>query len=148
MPDPATQFFTGYTDFHRVFLRSLNAILAPYGLTSPQLAVLRRLHSHGPLTFGSLTQMHGVEAPTMTALVKNLSAQGLVTTGQAGGDRRQKRVELTSAGLEVFERARQSLDAFYTVLLREFSAQEVESAVRLFDTMRRALPLLPRSFSS
>lgn len=148
MTDTATQFFTGYTDFHRAFLRHLNAILAPYGLTSPQLVVLRRLHSHGPLTLGSLTQMHGVEAPTMTALVKNLAALGLVATGKAEGDRRRKHVELTSAGLEVFERARQALDAFYAVLLRDFSEQEVESAARLFDTMRRALPLLPRSFSS
>ena len=144
MPDKtARMLFTAYTDFHRPYLRYLNVLLAPYGLTSPHLAVLRRLHDHGPLTLGAWTQMHGVEAPTITALVKKLSATGFVSTGGTETDRRQKIVELTNEGRKIFEQAKQSVDAVTAALLKKFSAQEIESAARLFETMRQKLSALP-----
>lgn len=144
MPDRTARLFTVYTDFHRPYLQYLNFLLAPYGLTSPHLAVLRRLHDHGPLTLGALTQMHGVEAPTMTALVKKLLATGLVAIGGTENDRRQKVVELTDEGREVFERIRQAVDAVLAVLLKDFPAREIESAARIFETMRQRLSSLPQ----
>lgn len=143
MPKATARLFTAYTDFHRPYLQYLNFLLAPYGLTSPHLAVLRRLHDHGPLTLGALTQMHGVEAPTMTALVKKLLATGFVAAGGTETDRRQKVVELTDKGREIFERARQSVDAVLAILLKDFSAQELESVARLFEIMRQRLFSLP-----
>lgn len=146
MPPVATQLFTDYTDFYRVYIRSLNSVLAPYGLTAPHLAVLRRLHRHGPLTLLGLAQRHGVEAPTMTALIKKLAAMGLVASAKNEDDRRQKLVKLTSEGCSVFERARRSVDELYAVLLKDFSAQEIEFTTRLFAMMRQTLLSLPRGF--
>lgn len=144
MPPLATLLFTDYIDFHRVYIRYLNFILAPYGLTGPHLAVLRRLHRHGALTLIDLAQRHGVEAPTMTVLVKKLSTTGLVTTETAEEDRRHKLVKLTDKGCSVFERARQTVDLFYAILLQDYSSLEIETVSRMFATMRQTLLSLSR----
>lgn len=147
MLDAAARLFTGYSDFHRAYLAYLNSALAPYGLSSPHLAVLRRLRREEPLSLAGLAQAHGVEAPTMTALVQKLSAKGLLAVAEAETDRRQKLVKLTAQGRDLCERASRVVDALHAVLLRGFSAPEIESAAQLFAAMRRNLANLPRGLS-
>lgn len=70
-----------------------------YGLTAPQLWVLKTLQRDGRLSAGQLAQALAVHQSSLSILIDRLEKRGLVTRVRARGDGRFVLIELTRRGL-------------------------------------------------
>jgi DNA-binding MarR family transcriptional regulator len=101
--DPATRDhdIAGVLARLRVLVRALEdssrELFLDYGLTAPQLWVLRAL-AGGPRTAGNLARELAVHPSTLTALAERLEQRGLVSRERGRDDRRYVRLRLSPAG--------------------------------------------------
>jgi DNA-binding MarR family transcriptional regulator len=72
--------------------------LEPLGLTFPQYLVLLELFAGTPRTVGDLGAKLGMDAGTITPLLKRLATGGKVTRTRDAADERRVLVDLTPAG--------------------------------------------------
>ena len=93
---------------HRSVTARLEPALAACALTLTQLGVLEAVLHLGPLTHGELGRKLLTSPGNLSDVVDKLEKRGLVCRVRATADRRQVRVELTTAGraliTEVFPR--------------------------------------------
>ncbi|QKT04450.1 MarR family transcriptional regulator [Ectothiorhodospiraceae bacterium 2226] len=90
----AYQAFTAYD----------NAGYRGTGLTGPQADVIFTLGNTDGMTFKEIGELTLITKGTLTGVIDRLEAKGLVQRIVLPEDRRCTRVELTRAGVEVFER--------------------------------------------
>ncbi len=114
--------------------QSVEAALAPYGLTLGQFDILATLRRHGPS--GGLTPtelMHSVllSSGGMTARLDRLAAAGLVVRRPAPDDRRKVIIELTPRGRELIDAATAARFAEARQSLPPLSPPEQETLVHL-----------------
>jgi DNA-binding MarR family transcriptional regulator len=79
-------------------LRRLRGADTASGLTAPRLSALSVLVFGGPRTLGELAAAEQVRPPTITRLVRELEADGLLRRETDPDDRRVQRVSATVAG--------------------------------------------------
>lgn len=72
--------------------------LDPLGLTFPQYLVMLELYRETPRTVGDLGHTLGMDAGTITPLLKRLAASGMVTRTRDAADERRVLIDLTPAG--------------------------------------------------
>jgi DNA-binding MarR family transcriptional regulator len=93
-----------------------------YEITPAQFGVLSTLYPKGDsLTIGGIAQCRGLDAPTITGIVKRLEHDGLVQRVHDTGDRRVVKVCLTAEGRAIMPSLLVAAEAFNDVLLRGFS---------------------------
>lgn len=78
--------------------RMRKPFLDPLGLTFPQYLVLLELFSNAPSTVGDLGGKLGMDAGTITPLLKRLASSGRITRTRDTADERRVLVDLTPAG--------------------------------------------------
>lgn len=76
------------------------------GLTAPQLSALSVVVFSGPVSLGELAAAEQVRPPTMTRVVRQLEAQGLVAREVDAADRRVVRLHATASGERVLGEGR------------------------------------------
>ncbi len=81
----------------------IEALVGAEGLTLTQVGVLEGVLHKGPMTHRELGRKVLTSAGNMTDVVDKLEGRGLVRRVRADADRRQVRVELTSAGRALIE---------------------------------------------
>ncbi len=138
MPHPFRTLFSVYTDFHRLYLARLNALLVPYRLYSAQWAVLKRLYHTEPQTVAGLARLHQVETPTMTGSVQKLRRLGYLDV-RRGKDRREKHLLLTDAGRAVCGEIMSVCDSLNRRILRGIPERDQELCCGLFETLNENL---------
>lgn len=84
---------------------TLDQVLRPLGLTTPQYAVLCALEAEPGLSNARLARAAFVTAQTMQAVLANLERRGVVERSPAPGNARILQASLTDAGRRVLERA-------------------------------------------
>ncbi|MEU6389464.1 MarR family transcriptional regulator [Streptomyces sp. NPDC046939] len=105
------------------------------GLSLAQLAVLEPLADEGEVPVGRLARAAGVSVPTVTRMVKQLEARGVVVRRRSSQDERQVLVRLTASGAALLadvvahRRARQA--RAYEAFTPEERAQLVRLLPRL-----------------
>jgi DNA-binding MarR family transcriptional regulator len=67
----------------------------PYVITPSQLGVLSVLYDSDGITLGTISQKHGIDAPTVTGIIKRMEQSGLVERRHDREDRRVVKVYLT-----------------------------------------------------
>ena len=82
----------------RRMTRELNQQLQPFGVTVPQWLVLAVLWQQDGLAQNVIADLTGSDRPTLTAMLKLMTAQGLVRRDRDEEDNRYQRVYLTPAG--------------------------------------------------
>jgi DNA-binding MarR family transcriptional regulator len=106
-------FFGTKRAFHAT-LRILRKPMKTFGLTPARFDLLFILTGSGSdlhyVYQSTLRKELGVTAPTVSRMVKSLQALGLVRSERHPGDRRQRIVQLTKAGLE---RIRAAIQCFH-----------------------------------
>jgi DNA-binding MarR family transcriptional regulator len=110
-------------------------------LTANQLGVLGTLSKHGPMTIGDLAAHERVKPPSMTRIVSNLEAAGMVRRTPAQTDKRQVRVELTPAAGSLILANRRRRDEWLQRKLKTLTPEERE-------ILRKAAPVLERLAAS
>jgi DNA-binding MarR family transcriptional regulator len=91
----------------RLIQRRQDDALAPLGLTRAAVIALEGL-TGGPLNQEQLADAIRVQSQTLGRVLTRLEATGLITRTRHASDRRQLKVELTEAGVEAVEAARQA----------------------------------------
>ncbi len=96
----------------------------PYIVTPPQWGVISLLHETDGLTVGTISQRRGLDAPTITGIVRRLEQSGLVERRHSHEDRRVVEVYLTPEGQDIISSLMQVSKDFQEVMTQGFSAEE------------------------
>lgn len=118
-------------------LRKLRVQDAASGLTAPRLSALSVIVFGGPITVGDLADAEQVRPPTISRLVKELEAGGLVERLADPADGRVHRIRATPAGRQLLERGRDRRVAQLASELATLSPSEAR-------TLAEAVVLLER----
>jgi DNA-binding MarR family transcriptional regulator len=94
-------------------------------VTASQLSALATVSRFGPLSLGALAAVERVRPPTMTRIVGQLEAAGLVVRRPSPRDRRSAQVELSPAGRKLLDRSRTRKDAYLAERLATLDPGEV-----------------------
>lgn len=78
-------------------------------LQPAQFPLLAALDRHGPMTVGQCVECVGISQPAVTRIIRSLVTAGLATTDSLTGDRRQRRVTLSSEGSDLVTRMKREL---------------------------------------
>ena len=89
----------------RALARRFDDALRPVDLTSGQYSMLMSLNRPEPPSIGSVASLLAMDRTTLTAALKPLARRGLVSVKVDAGDRRSRRLELTTAGRALLARA-------------------------------------------
>ena len=87
-------------------LRRVRVADVEAGLSAPKLSALSVLVFAGPQSLTALARAEQVRAPTMSKLVADLEAEGLVAKRTVRADARAVRIEATAKGRALMEEGR------------------------------------------
>ena len=106
-------------------------------LSLGQLAALRSLERHGPMTPTELAGHEKVQPPSMTKIVGRLLELGYVSRAPHAADRRQVVVTISPDGIALLDDDRRRRDAWLAQRLPGLTGEEVAA-------LRAALPVLEK----
>jgi DNA-binding MarR family transcriptional regulator len=86
-----------YTESRRL----TKALAAQYGLTGPQLTVVKVLESLGEVSLSELAERIHAQNSTVTGIIDRMQREGLVLRARSFRDRRVIQIKLTSKGREL-----------------------------------------------
>jgi PAS domain S-box-containing protein len=95
-----------YEAFSRLS-RHLHAVDLPYGLTPEKLSTLATVAAREPISVSALAKAELVSRPTISNMVTNLVAEGLVERVEDQNDARGVLVSTTAKGRVIYQRATQ-----------------------------------------
>jgi DNA-binding MarR family transcriptional regulator len=116
------------------------------GLSGPAASALSVVVFGGPITLGALAAAENVRPPSITRLVRDLEAAGLVKRAADDADRRVQRVRATAKGRRILEAGRARRVAALTAALERLPSAELrtlEAAVLILEGIVRT-PGVPR----
>lgn len=112
---------------HKAAIRMLRAARvadADTGLSAPKLSALSVLVFGGTMSLSALAKAEQVTAPTMSKLVADLEAAGLVAKRADKADKRGLRIEVTAKGRALMEKGRQARLALLAARVAQLSRAE------------------------
>ena len=101
-------FFQRYLRLYRPLITSLNELLSAYELSYSLWEVVFYIKNNGPSTLVDIANQYNVEKPTITRRVHRLEELQIVKQ-IAGQDRREKIIQLTELGEEVYKACRKKI---------------------------------------
>lgn len=123
-------------------LRAREATLAPFrreldviGLTVQQWRVIRVLADGQPRTAGELSELCVLMPPSLSRILKALTAAGLITRVE-DSDARRRRVALTAAGLEKYGEMAGKSSEIYARLEAACGTERMEQLLDLLTALR------------
>jgi DNA-binding MarR family transcriptional regulator len=117
----------------RALSRRFDEALRPAGITSGQFSLLNALNRPKPPPIGPVAQLLAMDRTTLTAALKPLERDGLVTITRDPDDRRSRLLGLTKKGQEVLGAAVpiwRDLHAAIEAGLPELQPQALRGALR------------------
>lgn len=123
----------------RALARRFDEALRPLGLTSGQFSLLMALNRPEPPPLGPVAALLAMDRTTLTAALKPLERNGLVSIGTDPQDRRSRRLSLTEEGQAVLARAVPAWRALHGVVEAELAAAPAPVPP---DALRAALRVL------
>ena len=117
--------------------RAFDARLTAAGGSRAVWLVLVALRPGAVASQRELADALGVRAATLTQQLDVMEAAGLVTRNQDSGNRRVHRVELTAAGLQLFDRLRNAARAHDEQLRAGLDADDLARVVATLEQLRR-----------
>ena len=109
------------------------------GVTAPHLSALSVLVFGGARTLGELAEAEQVRPPSITRIVRNLEADGLVEREPDPADRRIVRVRATEKGRRILEEGRRRRISDLAARLRTVDAGELETLERAAELIERVV---------
>jgi MarR family transcriptional regulator, transcriptional regulator for hemolysin len=116
--------------------RAFDARLTAAGGSRAVWLVLVALRPGAVASQRELADALGVRAATLTQQLDVMEAAGLVTRNRDPGNRRVHRVELTAAGLQLFDRLRNAARAHDEQLRAGLDADDLARVVATLEQMR------------
>lgn len=110
----------------RVYIQS-KAMSKRFGVTGPQVLVLRTLLSHGPLPSATLAGLMYVTASNLTGIIDRLEAKKLLHRLPHAQDRRVTLIGLTDEGVHQAEKLHDPIEETVLASLESLPKEKVES---------------------
>ncbi|MFT4415583.1 MarR family winged helix-turn-helix transcriptional regulator [Fredinandcohnia humi] len=123
---------------YRPFENRLNTELSKHQLYRAQWSILYYIVNFGAPTLVELSQYLGVEKPTVTRTITKLEDLGYVEQ-MPGKDKREKRMQLTSLGKQVYVNVRVAVNEFEQEILKGVTEKEQLEVIRIMETIRNNL---------
>ncbi|WP_329519059.1 MarR family winged helix-turn-helix transcriptional regulator [Spirillospora sp. NBC_01491] len=120
------------TELRQAFARHVS-------MSAPRLHLLMRLHRDGETSHRSLGRALSLDGATVTRLVKEFEAEGLTTRRVDPSDNRFTLARLTPHGERVTADLDESHQAYQARLLKDVSAQDRETVLRVLATLRAGI---------
>jgi MarR family transcriptional regulator, transcriptional regulator for hemolysin len=132
------QFFQELIRLYRPFENQLNVQLNEHGLHRAQWTILYNLYHNGPASNVEISNYQSVEKPTITRTVHQLEEAGYIER-IPGKDRREKRMQLTKAGIKVYESARKTIDLFEQTIMEGISEEKQLEMMEMMNKIKENL---------
>jgi DNA-binding MarR family transcriptional regulator len=110
-------------------------VYSHFGITGPQLWVLKTLYQNGSLSLGELSKGMYLNPSTITGVIDRLEKKGFVLRGRNEIDRRVVKVQLTPKGTELVKRAPNPIQGKMVYGLRKLKKDELFSIYRSVDKL-------------
>ncbi|MEF2978931.1 MarR family winged helix-turn-helix transcriptional regulator [Subtercola sp. YIM 133946] len=110
---------------------ALESALRPFGLGSTQWYVLYQLANDGPTMQRDLAQLLHLERATLSGIVTTLVRKNLVDQVEGAGDRRQRMLELTAAGTELWAKLPDPIAEIRAIAFGPTSDADTRTAIRV-----------------
>lgn len=138
---------TGITEMVLVALRRIiraidlrsRSLVTRYGLTGPQLTVLKQLASGGGVSVGELARAIHLSQATVTGILDRLAKRELVWRERSTKDRRRVQVSLTEAGREFLADAPSLLQEEFT---EQFESLEDWEQTQILSAIQRIVAMM------
>ncbi|MEH6949653.1 MarR family transcriptional regulator [Bacillus sp. JJ634] len=132
------KFFHQFTLLYRPFENKLNILLSQHQIQRAQWTILYYLSLNGSITLVELSNYLSVEKPTVTRTINRLEELGYVEQIPSK-DKREKRIQLTELGKEVYKHVRITIDQFEKDILKGISEQEQLNAIHIMKEIHNNL---------
>ena len=120
---------------YRIFVKALADELAPHRITTGQWSVLRVLWQQEGLSQVELAQRMMVEKASLTAVLKAMEADGLISRVRNAEDRRKVNIFLTPAGRRLKSKILPLIGKINKRATRRLSSADVQQMRRLLARM-------------
>jgi DNA-binding MarR family transcriptional regulator len=114
-------------------------LVTRYGLTGPQLTVLRELAAQDGISVGQLTREILLSQATVTGILDRLARRGLVRRRRSERDRRRVEVWLTDAGRQMLADAPPLLQEEF---IRDFGKLEDWEQSQILSALQRVVSMM------
>jgi DNA-binding MarR family transcriptional regulator len=118
---------------------TMESILRPYDLGSTQYYVLYQLAHEGPTVQRDLGRMLQIERPTLSGIVTTLARKGLLAQRPGSEDQRQRVLQLTTAGMKLWEELPDPPALIRAIAFDGADAAELATAVRVLQAATQQL---------
>jgi DNA-binding MarR family transcriptional regulator len=122
-----------YTESRRI----TKGIAGRYGLTGPQLAVVKMLEPVGKLSLSELSAQIRARNSTVTGIIDRMEREGLVVRRRSDEDRRVVNIELTAKGQELAGEISVEPVQIFRQVLSELSARDSNELRRILNKLAR-----------
>jgi DNA-binding MarR family transcriptional regulator len=109
------------------------------GLTVSQSYSMRDLYLKGPRSMSELATQLGVRLSTMTGVIDQLEAKGLVERVDHPEDRRSLQVRLTPEGKKLYQSAREAFFSHLAPLVENRSPAECDTIISFIEEVTGAI---------
>lgn len=109
----------------------MESVLRPYDLGSTQWYVLYLLANNGPVSQRDLTRMLEIERATLSGVISALVRKGLIDQMPDPGDQRQKVLQLTTAGRNLWATLPDPIGLIAAVAFDGVDDAEIETTNRV-----------------
>ena len=131
-------FFQRNMQFTRSFTKRLNEELKEVGLYYSQWSIVYYLKHRGPATLVGISHHLDVEKPTVSRTVKRLADQQLIEEVPSE-DRRERMIQLSEKGMEVYEKAIKIVSSFEKSLIQGLPEEDIDTAFRTIQSLKQKL---------
>jgi DNA-binding MarR family transcriptional regulator len=110
-----------------------------YGITTPQLLVMRAIDRLGPLSIGALSREINLSQATTTAILDRLEHKHFVSRDRSSVDRRKVNVSTTPEGMQMLETAPSPIQEAFE---NSFSRLEEWEQTLMLSTVQRIAAMM------
>jgi DNA-binding MarR family transcriptional regulator len=118
---------------------AMESVLRPYGLGTTQWHVLYQLANEGPTMQRDLARTLHIERATLSGVVTTLVRKGLVDQMPSSKDQRQRVLQITDAGVKLWEGLPDPLAVIRGISFEGADAVETATALRVLQTATQHL---------
>jgi DNA-binding MarR family transcriptional regulator len=138
-PDPRREALLGVRALVDALYQSARGVEARTGRTNAQIAVLRQVARHGPISVNDLAERVRTGQSTVSLLLTRLQQARLVRRSRSSEDRRRVLVNVTSAGRALLRRAPRPATEQLLRALDALSTREARAVANALSDLLRAL---------
>lgn len=113
----------------------IRKLLAKSGLTEQQWRVLRVLMETGPIDATQLADRACLLAPSLTRIIRTMSAQGYISHNPDPQDRRRQQIKILAKGLRVIEDNREQAVSIAQEHVERLGNDDYEQLIHLLNKL-------------